>query len=178
MGDCVIRSRGTGVENLLCGYRRFWKNRGDGAASGVYPVDSKISTVFSTAGRGTSNKEDEGERNGVVPCSDVGDSARSGGATGRSSGVGSGEKCLTREDLLVGLADFGLGKIRSGGILSPKWRASFERRLRRWLISCSSFDFSHSAGEKSVDLEVEVEMTDDGRFGNKDSTGLGTGDEM
>lgn len=68
MGDCVIRSRGTGVENLLCGYRRFWKDRGDGAASGVYLVDSKISTVFSTAGRGTSDKEDEvvGRRGGPV----------------------------------------------------------------------------------------------------------------
>jgi hypothetical protein len=81
---------------------------------------------------------------------------------------------LPRGDLLLYLADLGLGKIRSGGILSPKWRASFERRLRRWLISRSSFDFSHSDGEKSVDLEVEVEMMDDGRFGNKGVAGLGT----
>jgi hypothetical protein len=48
--------------------------------------------------------------------------------------------------------------------------------LRRLLISRSSFDFSHSDGEKRVDLDVEAEaeMADDGRFENKDVAGLGT----
>jgi len=42
------------------------------------------------------------------------------------------------------------------------------------MTSRSSFDFSHSAGKKSVDLEAEAEMTDGGRFENEDIAGLGT----
>jgi hypothetical protein len=45
------------------------------------------------------------------------------------------------------------------------------------MISRSSFDVSHSAGKKRVDLEAEAEMTDGGRFENEDSAGLGTWDE-
>jgi hypothetical protein len=89
-------------------------------------------------------------------------------------GVREGKKRLLRWDLLFGLTDIGLGNMRSGGILSPKWRASFETRFRRWLISRSSLDFSHSAGKKSVDLEAEADMMEGGRFENEEIAGLGT----
>jgi hypothetical protein len=147
----------------------------DGAASGLEglgSVVSKSSTVFSTAGRGPSANEDGGERDRGVPCRDVGDSDCMSGTTGVIGGVMSGGKRLRGEPMLD-FADPGFGKTRSGGILSPKKRASFETRRRRWRASRSSIHFSHSGGEGRNDLEVETEKSDDGRFLNEDAEGLG-----
>jgi len=66
-----------------------------------------------------------------------------------------------------------LGKIRSGGILSPKKRASFETRLRRWRASRSSFHLAHSGGERGNDFEEEIEKSDEVRYLNEDAEGLG-----
>jgi hypothetical protein len=148
------------------------------AASGLEGLDSivvsKNSTVFSTAGRGPSANEDGGERDRGVPCcDDVGDSdCCIGETTGVIGGVMSGGK-RRRGEPILDFADPGFGKTRSGGILSPKKRASFETRLRRWRASRSSFHFSHSGGEGRNDLEVETEKSDDGRFLNEDAEGLG-----
>ena len=52
-----------------------------------------------------------------------------------------------------------MGKMRSGGMYSPKWRESFERRLRRLRASNPSLQFSHSVGECNDLEEVEMEMS-------------------
>jgi len=173
---CMVLSRSREMDESLCACRCSWEDeRGDAASGleGLVSVVSKNSMVFSTAGRGPSVNEDGGERDRGVPCSDVGDSDCIGGTTGVTGGVRGGRKRL-RGDPLSDFADSGLGIIRSGGILSPKKRASFERRLRRWRVSRPSFHFSHSSGEGRNDLEVEMEKSDDVRFLNEDTEGLGT----
>jgi len=172
----MVLSCGRELDDSLCACRCSGENGRVDAASGLdglVSVVSKNSIVFSTAGRGSSVNEDEGERDRGVPWSDVGDSDCIGGTTEVTGGVRGGRKRL-RRDPLSDFADSGLGKIRSGGILSPKKRASFERRLRRWRASRSSFHFSHSSGEGRNDLEVEMEKSDDGRFIKEDTEGLGT----
>jgi len=92
---------------------------------------------------------------------------------------------LLRESPLLNLVlvDPDLGKTSSGGMLSPKWRASFARRLRRLQASRFSLHLSRSEGEgrDKNDLEAEgegEEKGDDCRFlnVNSDTAGLENGD--
>src|SRR6266702_2250413 len=100
-----------------------------------------------------------------VPCSN-------GGAT-----LCTVEGLVVKIGVLVSLFGFIiLGRIRSGGILSPKWRVSFERRLRRRRASRSSTHSSHSVGER-INWELEMEVRDDRRLLNEGPKGLGSLDE-
>jgi hypothetical protein len=74
--------------------------------------------------------------------------------------------------LLFGFEFVILDMIKSGGILSPRWRVSFERRLRRLRASRSSSNSSHSVGER-IKQELDIEATDNCRPLYEDSIGLG-----
>lgn len=148
---------------------------------GVSSVVSNTSTGSSRGGCGTSANDDGGESDRGVPCCGVEGSTCTGGTTGvmigGTGGVGVGRKHLFRGDPLLDFVDPGSGETSSGGILSPRKRASFETRLRRRRSSRSSFHFSHSGEEKRYDLVVEMEKSDDGRFLNEDAEGLGAREE-
>lgn len=103
-----------------------------------------------------------------VPCSNGGATLCTVEELGTTGGVKIGLGVLV---LLFGFEYGMLGKIRSGGILSPKWRVSFERRLRRLRASRSSSRSSHSVGER-INSELEMEVRDDRRLLDEGSMGL------
>ena len=131
------------------------------------PIDpTKESTVLTTAGLGDFGMGDgRVVEEKIVPCSNGGSTLFIVEGLGTTT-VG------VKTAVLVGFKYVILGKIRSGGILSPKYRVSFERRLRRLRAARSSLYFSDSVGE-IIDSELEMEVRDDSRLLDGGPIGLG-----
>lgn len=88
---------------------------------------------------------------------------------------GLGTTTVAAKTAVVGSEYVILGNIISGGIVSPKYRVSFERRLRR-LRAARSSSYFHSVRE-SIDSEPEMEVRDDRRLLDESPIGLGLLDE-